>query len=376
MTWISRLLFGPPASAATVLGVAARGGSPLMPWTAPSEFTAFVWSDIYSGAAGDAVTRDTAMRVAPIKRGRALIVSLCSDLPLVQGSSLDGAGELVPDATQPAWLTTGAGAQTAWHRMALTLDDLIFGGWSLWVVVREPGTVQPDGTTVPGSIIEAGRLHPSRWAFDQSSPTGVAIDNRPVIDPASVILIAGPDEGLLSVAADAIRGWRHMEEAWVGRVRNPIPAMVLHEKAENGVSQTEAEAYVAAWAKNRLSPNGAVGFLPASLDLEVHGESSADLFTEGRNAARIDIANHLNLPVSMLDGSPATASLTYATQEGTHAQIVDDLEYWLAPIEARLSQPDVCPTGRRVRFSRENLTAASGQPYGATAAPQPKEVAA
>lgn len=156
-----------------------------------------------------------------------------------------------------------------------------------------------------------------------------------------------------------------MERSWVGRVRNPIPAMVLEEQNENGISQEEAAKHVAAWAKARTSPNGAVGFLPASLKLGVYGEVKADLFNEGRNAARIDVANHMNLPVSYLDGSTATSSLTYVTQEGSRNQIIDDLEYWIAPFEARLSQPDVTGNPKKViRLNRSNLTAVPNDDHG------------
>ncbi len=148
-----------------------------------------------------------------------------------------------------------------------------------------------------------------------SPPTGVSANGAPVTDPNSVLLICGPDEGLLITARDSIRGWRYMEKAWVGRARNPIPLIVIHEAQENGTTQDEAQAIVSAFAAARTSENGAVGFLPAGLNLEVHGAVEADLFDKGRNASRIDIANQVNLPVSYLDGSTATSSLTYVTQE-------------------------------------------------------------
>ena len=336
--------------------------SAMLPWSRTASLQALVYADIYGTDDSELVTRDIAMRVAPIKRARAVIVGRLGDLPLELGQFVGG--EFVADAKQPAWLTqTAEVATTPWYRFARSLDDVLFYGWSLWAVERD----------ALGQIIDADRIDAERWKFDQSSPTGVAIALGdlaapiwgPISDASSVLLFAGPDEGLLTNARDTIIGWRHMERAWVGRVRNPIPMVVLHEKSENSVSQTEAQQYVGAWAKARTAPNGAVGFLPAQLDLEVHGDVNADLFNEGRNAARIDVANHTNLPVSYLDGSTASSSLTYVTQEGSRAQIIDDLEYWIAPFEARLSEPDVTGDARKVvRLNRSNLSAVPNDDHG------------
>ncbi|WP_341935519.1 hypothetical protein MRBLWO14_001171 [Microbacterium sp. LWO14-1.2] len=364
MSWFSRLLFGPPASAGNVLA----SGAIIPPFAPTPELAALVYSDIYGPTGLDAVTRESAMTVSPIKRGRAVIVGRLADLVFEQGEEVDG--EFIADPEQPAWLTSTQTPQTCWHRFAWSLDDVIFTGWSLWIVQRDEA----------GKITDAARLARHRWTFDTASPTGVSIDQHPVTDDKSVILFAGPDDGLLITARDAIRGWRYMERAWVGRVRNPIPLIVLHEKEANGVNQAEATAQVTAWSNARTSENGAVGFLPASLDLEVYGEVEADLFDNGRNAARIDIANQMNLPVSYLDGSTATSSLTYVTQEGTRNQIIDDLEYWIAPFEARLTQEDV--TGNKakvIRLNRSNLTATPNDTHGASAratTPTPQEAAA
>ncbi|MBS1674663.1 MAG: hypothetical protein JSS74_11955 [Actinobacteria bacterium] len=346
MSWFSKLLFGAPATAHNVLSPL-----PVLPYAPAPELQALVYKDIYGGAADDAVTREVAMTVSPVKKARAVIIGRLSDLPIEQGTT-NAAGEFVADTTQPGWLTDTGTVQTVWHRTAWTLDDLMFTGWALWALDRTGDT-----------ITSAARVPRTRWTFADESPTGIAVNGTPVTDPDAVLLICGPDEGLLVTARDAIRGWRHMEKAWVGRARNPIPLIVLHEVQDNGVTESEAKAYVSAWSAARTSENGAVGFLPASLALEVHGDVEADLFDKGRNAARIDIANQTNLPVSYLDGSTATSSLTYVTQEGSRNQVIDDLEYWLAPFEHALT---TLTPGKKIRVNRSNLTAVPNDTFGPT----------
>ncbi|KIC59954.1 hypothetical protein RM52_00595 [Microbacterium hominis] len=241
--------------------------------------------------------------------------------------------------------------------MAMTIDDLIFHGYSLWALERSE----------VGTILDARRVPIHRWNFDSHSPTGIAVDNVHVTDPASVIFFTGPDEGLLKTGAQTIRGAIAMEVAWVGRVQNPVPMTVLHEvNAGQGsrITATEAQQYVQTWQEARTSPNGAVGFLPATLQMETYGELQADLFENGRNQIRLDIANFLNLPASILDGSANSASLTYETREGERQELVEWLEYWLAPIESRLSAPDITPRGQYIRFDRTNLIAVPNQDHG------------
>lgn len=350
--FLTRLFFG-AAGGAPVLD-AAHGGVQLgivSPWADSSHLAHIAYSDLF-GLESQAVGRDMAMTVAPFKRGRAIIVGAISDLPLVAGR-FDG-DEFAPLEQQPKWLSNTNTVRSCWHRMAWTLDDLIFHGWSLWALQRSEA----------GTILDAVRVHQSQWEFDTDAAIGIRVNGQEVLDPRSVLLFEGPDEGVLRTGATVIAGARAMEDAWVGRVTNPIPMTVLHEVERNGVSETEAQAYVNTWSAARRSPDGAVGFLPAQLNMEVYGDTNADLFTEGRNNVRLDAANLLNLPASLLDGSTATASLTYVTQEGERTSLVDLLEYWMAPIEARLSMPDVTPYGQVIRYSRGNLTDVPNDPYG------------
>ncbi|PTT22618.1 hypothetical protein DBR36_01540 [Microbacterium sp. HMWF026] len=322
------------------------------PWT-EGNLSRVVFSDIF-GQDVDVVDRSVAMKVAPIKRARSIIVGALADLPLV------AVRDSKPADRQPAWLTSTRTVESVQHRMAWTIDDLLFSGWSLWAVNRSEDT---------GTILDAVRVAPSRWKFDPETPLGIRVDDTPVTDERSVILFRGFDEGILATGADVIRGARAMDKSWVGRATNPIPAMVLHEVSDGGtrVTPEAAQEYVNQWSKARKSPDGAVGFLPSSLQMETYGTVNADLYVEGRNALRIDVANMTNLPASLLDGSAATASLTYQTAQGNFSQLNEYLDYWASPIEARLSMDDVTPHGQVIRFDRSSLSLATT--YGPSAPP-------
>ncbi|MGN7976524.1 hypothetical protein ACTJJ4_03040 [Microbacterium sp. 22195] len=369
MAWFYDLFFGPGGGvvSSSAAGVQEPPIRPTSPWAGESNVAALVYRDIY-GSNVDAADRAAAMKVSPIKRGRAIIVGSCADLPLTLGK-FDGT-DWIPAKRQPNWFANTGTVQTPWHRMATTLDDLIFNGWSLWAVRR--GAKTEGAAHAP--ILDAVRVAPHRWAFDDASPTGVSVDNVHVIDPDSVILFNGPDEGVLATGADTIRAWLALSRTRLAKARNPIPMTVLQETEENRVTQAEAEAYIAAWSDKRSQENGMVGFLPKKLSMTTHGDTKPEMFDTAFNALRLDAGNLLNLPASLLDGSTATASLTYVTTEGQRTSLIDWLEYWLAPIEARLSMPDVTPLGSVVRFDRRNLISVPNDAHGPAVDPDPEAV--
>lgn len=284
--------------------------------------------------------RAQAMSIPVVAKARHLLVSAISRLPLVE---LDG------DTTigEPDWFHTPAADNptTPYDRMAWTVDDLIFYGRALWYVAR-------DG--VDGPIVSAEFVPQAWWRINND---GVVIVQDQPLRPEEYLLFNPPHEGLLALATRTLRGAIDTENAWVGRMRNPIPVIELHRLDDDNVLDDEITDYVKAWSTARRSTEGAIGATPHNLELRVHGEIKPDLFLEGRNALRTDIASFLNLRASMLDGTSGTDSLTYTTREGERNLFYElDLPYWTDPIEARLSMDDVCATGRRIRFDRAQQT--------------------
>lgn len=313
------------------------------PWTTGS-LAPWVIADIF-GEEFRPVSRADAMRVPAIVKGRALICGMLSRHPLAKFARDQRVDP------EPWMYRTSDGVPPA-QRMLWTLDDLIFTGLSLWAVER--------GTR--DQVTDARRLPPDWWEI---TPDLDILVNGQEVRRDSVILIEGPQDGLLDIAADDIRAARAMVRAWASRVTSPVPLVELHNTDPNAdLSGAEVEDLIESWESARKS-GGATGYTPAQIETKVHGEASAELFVEGRNASRLDFANHLNIPAALLEGSMATASLTYSTVEGRRNELVDySLSYWANPIEARLSQDDVTPRGSRVVFDLSDLLNPTQSPTG------------
>lgn len=306
------------------------------PWSSTA-LSSVVWNDIYGTDEPIAVTRAQAMKVPAIVKGRALIAGTLSRHPLAKY-------RYDRRVASDPWMVKKAGDISAQQRMLWTLDDILFGGCSLWAIERD----------TRGQVAEAYRVPPEWWSVDEDLQIFI-LDKH--ASPEEVCYFEGPQEGLTVIAQETIRGALAIESAWRDRVSHPVPLVDLHSTDMNmDLTQAEADELVSNWEKARA--NGGTAYTPSSIQLNVPSADTApDLFIEGRNAVRLDIANFLNLPAQLLDGTTATASLTYTTQEGTRSQLVDfSLAYWATTIEQRLSLDDMTAAGSSIQFDIEWLT--------------------
>lgn len=303
-------------------------------------------ADLFPGLDLDSLplTRAEAMRVPAVAKARNLLVSTIAPLPL---RVLDAAGVV---AEQPRW-TSRTDSVSPWHRMAWTVDDLLFHGAAVWRVTRG----------ADGYPLTMDRVPPELWTVTDGN---ILIDGQPV-DEREVVYIPGPHEGLLELASRTIRGGRDLELAWTARVAQPVPAMELRETMDAQLNPTEVQSVLDTWSKARKSPKGAVGYVPYGYELHDHGSTDAALFEQGRNAVRTDIGAFVNVPAAMLDAAVSESSLTYRTAAGERSEyLTHGVPLWSDPIAQRLSMDDVVTSGRRVRFDSADLIAATASPTG------------
>lgn len=323
-------------SSSTKLGISS-------PYATAVDLPPFVVTDLLDPEtiANLPLSRSQAIAIPAVSKARNLLISTIAKFPLV---TLNTVGPLEPK-DQPTFLYRTNSAVTPYERMAWTIDDLIFYGYSLWLLRR--GAADSSGRK---PILDAEWCPTNQWTITDGH---ILVDEQE-IDDENVILFNSPFEGLLNVAARTIRGAADVEASWVGRARNPIPLIELHLLDETDLTPTEIkEQIVDPWARARASENGAIGYTPSNFEVRTHGEVKAELMVEGRNAIRTDVGSFLNIRASMLDGTMGIDSLTYSTNEGEKNSFYEfDLPFWTDPIEARLSMDDVVPRGQRVRFDK------------------------
>lgn len=360
--WRSALeLFKAAEDIATAPAVVSGGGSgrssqrgAISAWQSGS-LQSVAWSDVFGAAALTPVTEAEAMRVGPIKRGRALLHSLITPRPLV---AINGA-DFTRQPAQPRWLYRTDTAISPQHRLALILDDHLFHDSSLLVVNRGAAS---NGGLAP--ILDAIHCPRERWSLDDDGTILVDGERAPA---DAVLWIPGPSYGLLYEAADEIRQWRTMGANINRRLASPTPSIILQD-SENHLLDEETRTMVQDVNEARRSPDGGTMYVPGGITATpVTANDDSGLYIAGRNGLRLDLANHMNLPASLLEGSLSTASLTYSTSEGKRDELADlSLDYWTTPITRRLSLDDVTPRGTLIRFDFGDLFAPTNAPTGAT----------
>lgn len=325
----------------------ARPDVAVSPWT-DAQLKAFVWSDVFGNIDGLPVSRSEAMRVPAVAKARNLICPTIGRQPL---KVLDREGEL---ASQPSWVyRQDQDLASMAHVFTWLIDDLFFTGRALLSVKRG----------ADGFPISVDRIAPDRYTITNGT---ILVDEQPV-DSRSVCFIPGFIDGLLDIGARSIRGARDVENAWVGRVRNPVPTTILKQTdADAELTEDEVKDVIKKYSDARRDPDGAISFMPHGLSIEALGENDSNLFIEARNALRIDVGSFVGVPSSMMDATTVQASLTYENKAGERDRFyIEALPLFAAPIEHRLSLDDMVPRGQRVRFDFAELYAALPSPTGA-----------
>lgn len=321
------------------------------PWS-ESDLKTFVWSDVFGNVDSLPLTRAEAMRVPAVAKARNLLAPLVGRNPLV---AFDANGVRLPRDKQPTWAyRTDQDTVSPQHMWTWVADDLIFYGLSVLHTVRGSD----------GFPITFDRISPNNWQIKDGVLLITGADGKQfVAQESEYTVIPGIVDPLLDIGARSIRGARYIEDAWVGRARNPIPQTVLQQTdADATLTKPEVEKIVKDWGTKRRDPDGSITFLPYGLDMKPLGaEADSKVFIEARNALRTDIGGFVGIPSSVMDASLSTASLTYSTAEGNRNSFYDQaLPLYADPIAFTLSLDGtnpIVPRGQYVRFDFSDLFA-------------------
>jgi len=302
------------------------------------------WTALVAGTApGGRVSRAEASRVPAVKRARDLIAGTIGTLPL---HTINAAGDKVNRALldQPERLSGLVRSVT----VARTVEDLLYEGASLWLVVLRDSTMFP-------SVVQ--RIEWAQWT--QDIETGVIRIKPPEVNalgrevPAEdCIVFTSPCDPLLIAGAPAIRNLVRLEATAAMYADSPEAAEYFTpqpgelDPADDG----DIERLLAEWRDARRTRSTA--YVPAALQLKhVERMTAEDLqLISAREFAVTEIARLTGIDADWL--SVNTTSRTYANAQDARRSFVDFvLAPYLHAIEERLSLGDATPRGQFVRFN-------------------------
>lgn len=325
----------------------AAGGNSAASWSSPWVSTGaslrpiIISGDLAEAAAGQ-VTLGQAMGIPPIARAVMLYTAVMAGQPLV---AKDASG----NAVDLPWLShTNEGAFSPGIRNAQLIQDLFFAGHALLQVKRD----------AQGYVSDAIRLPLDRWGMDDQGY--VLVDGHRVAQESVVYIPGLLPFGFLTYAAGTIRHYEALTRIVESRGNNPVPLLAIYIEEDCPLTDEEIEEVVSNWSAARKAKNGAVAVVPKGIRIEVLGEgsdSASQMLTDARNAARLDVANFVNLTAALVDGNNGTSGTYENTLQNQNEFNALSLPLFTLPITQRLSQDDVTPPGVSVSFDSSKFDA-------------------
>jgi hypothetical protein len=331
-------------------------------WMSPQDSvqTIFIPDDLaeaLGAAKGVVLDMPAAMRIPAFKRAHDVHCGVLARLPWVQ---YDDQTRLTP---QPDWLVTSkTGVPPRTLRWGVASDSFAYGAAVVGFELDAAGEFPVDALHIPKTMWSVGT--DGQLRIDPRIPPKYR--QRVVWMP-----LGNNSNGMLIDAIDTIADAKGIAEAYRDRIKNPIAQTVLSVAADrwDGWDRDEREEFRQLWMTGRSTEGGSTAMKPDWVTVDLSGQIPADLFESGRNANRLDMANHAGLPASIVEGAKqggGSGDMHYSTEAG--GSVRNELwDYGLGKYAdawaARLSLDDVCPSGQSIRVDASNfLTSTPTEP--------------
>ncbi|MBN9207275.1 MAG: hypothetical protein J0H96_01265 [Microbacterium ginsengisoli] len=332
----------------------------ISPWAPQDELVTFAIDEALGGLLTEnaLTTREIALRIPGIKRAHGIHVMQFAEVPFYLMDNDTRVTE------QPRWLVTSDSGVSPFHRMWGLGSDLFFYGWGCLSFTAD----MSDCMHVPFGL----------WKIDQGGHIVIDAEGVPAEYRARPIAfpVGFGDNGVLKDAADTLAQARLIEAAYADRLQNPVPLTVLNIPMETWERWTpeERREYRKNWIDGRRGKDGSVATKVAEWPVDMPGTSGIDLFESGRNAVRLDIANHTSTPASLLEGAQqggsGSSNITYTgVSNGAQRGELWDFglaKRWMRAFEGRMSLDDVCASGLSIRGDRTAEVATPTPPMNPT----------
>lgn len=312
------------------------------PWANADALTIATWAGLLDAVDALPVTRQQAIQLPAIARGRDLICVSTGRLPLY---AMTADGRVEP---QPRFIRQPEVGRPRFTTLLWTVDTLVFYGFAVWQVTAR--------------YAEDNRPMTARWVppgyVDTDPTTGevVRLFGRDV-GPRDFIRFDGPHEGILTRANETVRATRRLFADYYRAAGQPNPDVELHQTGGDPLSDADIDALIARWATARQGNNGRVAWTNQSVEARLHGQQPENLLVAARQAANLDLARQLNLPAWAVDAEVNGSSLTYSNVPSRSRELIDyTLSGYMEAIASRLSMDDVLAAGTWAAFSTDPLT--------------------
>lgn len=323
-------------SVQTVTPTAGADVAASMPVTSIDSLTPF-----FGGV--NTVTREEAMSVPTVARGRNII---CSSIASIGLEVIDRTtGMEIEDGT-PRVIRTPDPRVPGSATYVWTCEDLLFYGYAYWQITELFSDTY--------RVRSVQRVSPARVTIQTNSMATeieyYMVDGSPVPNSGigSLVVFNGNDEGLLNRAGKTIRTGAELERAAAMYAREPVPSMVLKSNG-TALPADRIAKLLDSWGVARR--NRSTAFLNADVTMEAVGFDPEKLqLNQARSYVSTELARALGIPAYYVDAETGS-SMTYSNATTQRQTLLDfSLIPLMTSISERLSMPDFVPQSQRVEY--------------------------
>ena len=328
-TWYGRL--------ARAAGFELAATAVSSPWADTSNLAQHTLAELFQLADGVGVTRDRAMRIPTVAKGRRMIAGTVGRLSLVSTKRGRRTPFQLPLLAQPerdrplsATLTWTADALMFYPRTWWIVTERDSAGWPRWVRWLDWADAEQDSD---GRLVKA-------W--------GQPVTSR------DVITFEGIDAGLLHDGRETIQRTIVINKAASLAEANPVPSVDLHWDGED-IDDDDIDKLIARWVTARKSHG--VGYSSKGLKVSALGLQPEQLLIDGRRALLAELVRQIGLPAWAADVAVEGQSMTYTNRASRNWELIDlACAPIMTAITGRLSMQDVTPQGWQTSFVTDELT--------------------
>jgi hypothetical protein len=334
----------------------------LLPAQPRAQFTLlgdYPWNRaITMGTIAPKVSKEEALQVPAVLRGRNLICGSLAALPLYQ---IDDQRKRVSSQLLSQIDSDVANVVT----LSQTLEDLLFEGiawWQVKAVGFDDFPVSAKHVDVTAVSMEPPPGFPIHTLPSGQLPGGYVYVSGEQVPANHVIRFDSPNPPLLVHAARAIRRALKLEQTGDKYAEQP-QARGFFTPAEGAdpAEDDDIQELLTEWEAARRAH--ATGYVPAALKYNPLQWSPADLqLAELKRKATLDIANAMGLDPEDLGLSVDGKSMTYNNAVDRRQDRINECYApYLRAIEDRLSMTDVTPPGKSVHFDLDGFMKADSK---------------
>lgn len=286
-----------------------------------------------------AVTRDNAMRVAPVAAARHTIAGTGGRLPLF----LEHDG--VRDTFQPRVLSQLERGVPITTTLTNLYDALYFHSCT-WLVVRDRDSY--------GWPRWYEWIEQSRADLDDAGNL-TKVDGEPVKPEDAKRFDSPLGAGFLHNGRKTVQRAIAIDLAAALAEDNPVPTVELHNETGIELTDTEIDDLLENWSSARRRRG--VAYTPKGLKVIAHGTRPEQLLIDGRKAIAVDVVRHANLPAWAASTAVEGATMTYDNRSMRNWELIDlTLAPYFSAVGERFSMNDMTPRGAKVKVDTTVLT--------------------